>query len=334
MKDSDPSHTAIEVTSAQGGATMTAATSATIDKDVDQDREVRPSAAKSIPADCNPDQYLDWRLRLGKHLAEQTDERPIKHDDPWVQEAVNFFITCRDHDDDHEPPLVHLAIAEAVGLSQADTLERHVLEARLLAQQTPDEIYRRCQFSLTTITAYAMLLFDVRGHERMRVWFRRRLATPPVGNLRLWQLTVILKNTGAFDGTDALEKLVDCLCRLEGPTLADGLPDRADPAIAEELLVRQKLAGPLLPRTRTMQKLMEQFGQAVENDLLAGRSSAEGFAAGIAILSKAKIPVALRKEIEKLRRHCSEASASTVNAEPAGDPMEGPPDRIGVEEAA
>jgi hypothetical protein len=307
---------------------------ATIDKDVDQSQDQRPPAEEPVPADCNPDQYLDWRLRLGKHLTEQTDERPVKHDDPWVQEAVNFFITCRDHDDAHETPLAHLAIAEAVGLSQADTLERHVLEARLLAQQTPDEIYRRCQFSLTTITAYATLVFDVRGHERMRVWFRRRLASPPVGNLRLWQLTVILKNTGAFDGTDALEKLVDCLCRLEGPTLAEGLPDRADPAIVEELLVRQKLAGPLLPRTRTMQKLLEQFGRAVENDLLAGRSSGEGLATGIAILSKAKIPVALRKEIEKLRGHCSEASASAVNTEPAGDPMEGPLGRVGTEEAS
>ncbi len=294
---------------------MSVATSTTIDTDVDQYQDQRPPAEEPIPAECNPDRFLNWRLRYAHHLATQTDERPLVHDDPWVQETANLFASSFDHGAAHIPTIVHLAIKEAFELSQTNSLQRHVLEARLLAQQTPGEIYQRCQFALLTITAYAKLHFDVRGHERMRVWFPQQFTSITTGNFKLWQIAVILKNTGAYSGPEALEGLIDVLCRLEGPTMADGLPDRSSPDFGEELLMRHSLADPLLPRNRVVQRLLERFTQAAVNDVRAGKPSGEAVAAGIEILQKAKIPVALRKQIAKLRESLAPAPALPIKQE-------------------
>jgi len=236
-----------------------------------------------------------------------------------VQAAANVFACQLDGQGEFEPTPMNLAFGEALLLSQADTLERHVLEARLLVQEDLEEIAERSRLSLLTITAYAHLMFDVCGVDRKGIWLLQQgQFAGPIQNADIWMVGHTLKQIACINPSEAFETHVDVLCRLDGKTMADGLPDRATPEFARELGIRQALAQPLLPNTRPMRKLMQRFEEAATSNLVAGRTSNEAIDIAVEILSKAKIPVALRKEIRRVRELCSQA-ASLVGASANGN---------------
>ena len=263
-----------------------------------------PSPIGPLPPDCSPDRFLNWRLRYANHLAEHTTARPIQHEDPWVQVAANTFACQFDGPVEPEPTPVNFAIAEALQLYQSDTLERHVLEARLLVQEEPEEIAQRSRLSLLTITAYAHLVFDVRGVDRKGKWFMQQLRIAgPIQNADIATMGHALKQIACFNTSEDLEDHIDVLCRLDGKTMAEGLPDRVAPEYARELGARQALATPLLPTTGPVNRLLQQFEDAAQRDLLAGQTSSESVDLAIEILRKAKIPAA-----------CGRRSSECVNA--------------------
>ena len=222
-----------------------------------------------------------------------------------MQETARFCAACRDDWVSRRPTIIDEAICQALKLSQADTLQRHVLEARLLSQQTPLEISTRCAFPLLMVTAYSQLIFDVRSVAQKGIWLLRSRCARKTLSKTGWFLALTLKQLGCFDGRDALEQHLDVLCRLNGPTMADGLPDRSSPRFPMEFQLRQALADPLLPRSQPVADLMHQFEQAAARDVQAGQTSEKSVDLGIEILRKAKIPAALRKEIARLRENCT-----------------------------
>ena len=211
-----------------------------------------------------------------------------------------------------------VSIAAAWELWQEDSLAKHLLEARLLAQEDPEEIYARCHLSQLTICAYLMLLFDVRGRDRKGIWFLHPLSIGKPTGSPVWHFGFALKQFACFHISEDLNDHIDVLCRLDGKTMADGLPDRATAAFGQELAIRQTLAKPLLPNTRPMNELLQRLEEAAVSDLLAGRSSSESIDLAIEILRKAKIPVALRKEIRRVRELCVQAAALAATAQPPG----------------
>jgi hypothetical protein len=217
---------------------------------------------------------------------------------------------------------VDVSIAAALELWQEDSLTKHLLEVRLLAQEQPQEIYERCHLSLGTICAYLMLLFDVRGRDRKGIWLLHPLSVGTLAGSEIGHFAFMLKQMACFETGEDLKDCIDVLCRIDGKTMADGLPARTEPAFVQELLIRQTLAEPLLPDTRSMKKLMQRFEEAVAGDLLCVRSSSESFDLGVEILCKAMIPAALRKEIQRERELCSQAAEVTAAAAEKGIAIE------------
>ena len=277
-----------------------------------------PNTIGPIPPDCSPDRFLDWRMRYAHHLAQHTAARPIEHEDSWVQMAANVFAHQLDGPTEPKPTPLNLTIGEALKLHQSDTLERHVLDARLLAQEEPEEIARRSRLSPLTICAYSTLLFDVRGRDRKGIWTLAPFSNGVVVDSEVGQFGFALKQTACFKTSEDFEAHLEVLFRLDGKTLADGLPDQATPASARELAIRLTLAKSLLPNTRPTEKLLRRFDEVATRDIVAGRASSETTDLAVQILQKAKIPATLMKEIRRVRELRSQAAAVATTAEPAG----------------
>jgi hypothetical protein len=106
------------------------------------------------------------------------------------------------------------------------------------------------RLSVLTITAYANLMFDVRGADRRGIWFLRRLRPAgPARNPKIWMMGNHWKEIVCFKTDEELEDYIDVLCGLDGKTMADGLP-RSAPEFGKEFSIRHTLAEPLLPRGR------------------------------------------------------------------------------------
>jgi hypothetical protein len=275
-------------------------------------------ADRSLPPDCDPEKYLDWRCRYGYYLALNTAKRPIQHADPWVSHAANLLAVALKDRNGCRPTEVAHAIKDAGGICSSDTLVRQVLEARLLAQQSPSEIAGKCNLNQLTIEAYAALFFDVRGQRRTQVWFRTNFFALRPNNSLAWQLGSLVKSSIFTQGFAGIEDRIGVLLGLGGTTLADELPDRWSPSFPKTFRIRQEFAGPLLPRGRKTAQLYERFQQAAAADIAAGRLSDEAVAAGIDILRRAKLPRALQKQLEQLRQHCKTGAEAAVTAETAG----------------
>jgi hypothetical protein len=289
-----------------------------IDKDAGPNDGGRTTS--TIMPDCSPQRFLDWRLRYAYHLAEDANQLPIEHEDPWAQEAAQLIYAGFLGDRKYKPTLRQWHIRQALSLHNSGSLVETVLQARLLSQQTHGDIAAKCRIDLLTIEAYATLLFDVRGHDGVRRWFQQQFSTPPRPKLMIWQIGMVPTSCGAFEGPVALEQYVAVLCRLDGPTMADGLPDRSSPRFLKELQLRQALADPLLPRSRPTAQLMERFEQATRRDVRVGGPSDEAIELGIEILRKARIPAALRKEIARFRENCTPRQQPSTVVEAIGAP--------------
>lgn len=273
-------------------------------------------AAEPLPPECNPARHLNWRFRYALYLVDHGGGPPITHEDPWIQAAIDFRLAHDARWENRELRPVDHAIFHASRLWQTDCLAKHLLEARLLAQQPPAEIAARCALPILTITAYAQLHFDVRGRDRRGIWMLHPLSTGVFANTRLWQFGWALKQMACFTTGEELEKRIKALCRLDGKTMAAGLPARTDPAFPAELTVRLALADLLLPATKSTEKLRSRLQEAAARDLQAGRSSQESVDLALQVLRRAKLPESLHKEIRSLR----ESSPATAEvAAPTAD---------------
>jgi hypothetical protein len=301
---------------------MIAAANTTIDADTSGDDVQGALPDNAIPRDCDPNRHLDWRYRYAVHLVQNSSQHPITHEDPWVQANIDYCLACDSNWEDRNPTIVDVAIGTALELWKGDSLAKHLLEARLLAQEQPQAIYGQCHLSLGTICSYLMLMFDVRGRDRKGIWFLHPSSAGKIAGSKVWHFGFALKQYACRQTTEDIEDHIEVLCRLDGPTMADGLPARTEPAFGQELLIRQTLAEPLLSDTRPVKKLMDRFQEAAIRDLQHGRSSSESFDLGVEILQKAKIPAALRKEIQRERELCSQAAEVTAAAAEKGIAVE------------
>ncbi len=273
---------------------------------------------ESIPPDCSPEEHLDWRLRYAHHLVVESEGPPPPHEDKWLGHAVDFLTMCRNGNGSRRPTDVDFAIKEAFEIYSSDTLVRQVLEGRFLAQQSPREIASKCTLDQLTIETFGAVFFHVRGHRRTQVWFRTNHLSLPPSNSLASALGSIIKGSIILQGHQGIEDRIGVLLGLDGNNLADGLPERTSPEFAKTFLIRQEFAGPLLPQSRTVSQLYDRFRQAAAVDLSAGHSSEEAVSAGLEVLRRAKIPVALQKQLKQLRQHCSAGEVVASPVETAG----------------
>ena len=267
--------------------------------------------AKPMPPDSGPNRPLTWRLRCAYHLAEHATERPIEHEDRVVARVANIFADCRDGRDDMEVTDVHLGIKEAADIAATHSLERDILEARLLAQQYPFDIAARSRFSQYTIAAYGSLYFDVGGQQGVQRWLGGTPHGMPFMPLLNLTLGGALKVLADRNGSEALEDAVEVVCGLAGPTLADGLPDTGSLDGQRELRIRLDLAKLILPPLREGGCLLDRLLDVPLDDEQSSDMTEEEIEETMKILSLVKLSKSMLREIEQLRRHASPAPETT-----------------------
>jgi hypothetical protein len=255
-----------------------------------------------MPPNCDPSKSLGWRLDRAYHLATHAIERPIHDRDPVVELTANFFADCHDGKDDMELTVVHLGIREATEIAADASLERDILAARLLAQQSPAEIAAKSRFSLHTVEAYGLLLFDVAGPERTRMWFSGLPHDMPTIPLMNMTLGGALKTLAVRNGSEALGHAVEVVSGLTGPFLADGLPDTESLDGQKELRIRLDLAKLMLPPLREGQCLFDRMRDVPPDDEQPSEMTEEEIEEALSILSCVKLPESVLREIEELHQ--------------------------------
>ncbi len=282
----------------------------------DYDGELDPPllADESYPPHCDPSSYLDWRFRYASHLVDTSAGEPITHDDEWIQAVIDFNVAHLTGWKSRKHTAVDEALYYAADLRQTDSLEAHLLEARLLAQQTPEEIHSRCSLSTQTITAYSKLHFDVCGIDRKGIWILNPLTLANVPRTDVWGIGSALKKNACFNTSEDFELLVNVLRGLDGKTLASEMPPRTDPTFPLQIKHRFTLAKSLLPDTKPTQRLLARIDEAVLRDVQAGHTTKETVDLFLKALGKAKLPIGLCKEVQQLRDPCTSNGTAEGNS--------------------
>ena len=115
----------------------------------------------------DPRRPVDWRSRRARCLAE-TRRRPSRHDDSVTAELADFY---RSRDDARSgrhatPGPINRELACAVAIFEAtDGLGRALTRARLLGDQSLEEIAADQGISIEAVAWFAAAFFDVLGRQ-------------------------------------------------------------------------------------------------------------------------------------------------------------------------
>lgn len=266
----------------------------------------------------SPEQCPDWRCRIAEQVARQAidnhDDTPPTHEDGYIHDVARLIHAMRRKDQDFRPTLRQWHILQAFTLRKRGMLAVTVLETRLASRQSPEEIARTCSLDPQTIAAYAALLCDLSEPPRQHVWNRQRLMPSFEANKHVDAIDALLQRRLMLGGLEAVEQSIAVLCRLEGPTMAAGLPELNTRGFVQELIDRLDLAQVLLPRGKTAAGLMERLEIARRHRSDQSGMSDEAIDIGYQVLAKAKIPKPLQKEIDQLRAFCQPAEGTACQA--------------------
>lgn len=259
------------------------------------------------------EQCPNWRCILANELAQHAKDHPPTHDDPWIEATAGLvYASLHGTQDELVPTARQLHILQAFQLHRNGRLVTKVLECRLAGDESLDQIASRCNAHRDTIAAYAAILCDLSHHRRFQAWGTMQLN--PINHTRrpVGPITTVLQSSFMFGGCEGLEEAVGVLCRLEGPTMADGLPAHDAPGFLKEFSRRSAFAQALLPRSKKNLELMYRFGEACRGEAPGAAMSAEAIDIGMEILRRVKIPEKLQEEIRQLREFCRLTDAASV----------------------
>lgn len=267
------------------------------------------------PAQQDPYRPLDWGLQIACQLATNAAEWP-HHSDPWIEDAAQTIFAAQNGADEWQPTPRRVHIRDAIQLRDSNSLVKAVLEARLLSQQTPIQISRRCRFDEEMIATYGALLFDVEGPHRVGVALmspspvRVKKANQP------YRVGEFLKSPMLLRSPAGLERMIETICWLDGPTLADGLSESDGVHLVAELTSRLLLAAALLPRRRAIHEECGRCERSLANDMSCNRLSGNTLDGILALLHELRVTAALHKQIERLRENERKSAESAGPGDP------------------
>jgi hypothetical protein len=196
-----------------------------------------------------PDRFINWRWLHAEDLATAFPGFPCENEDRWVEYAARYFQTNQASPKRRRRFKSYVLVERALAIHTGDELRRDILEARLLADETYDDISERMDLSKKAIEGYEKLFFDFRRKRESKLWISEhairldmRCGTPP-------SLGIVLRKYGFHGGRYMLEYLLEFVERFTGDNLAADLPDLKTPEGLHELSVRCFLATELLPKT-------------------------------------------------------------------------------------
>lgn len=230
------------------------------------------------PADCHPQQCPAWRFNAATFLSDHSSGNPSLSEDPWLREATEFLRQCRSgwSESNGEPTEVQRVIAEAVAL-YGNKVQRAILEARLLAGETYDEIARHSGVPAAVVEAYEQLFFNVTN----QVCFNQiigNLVRPErmlLGLLPDRDIGSHLQMQARTEGAESVEATAELLARLDGKTFADGLPLEAEVGRRWERLNRLSLIRGLGLFKRKQFKQIESLVGTSPNMMIAMQTATD-----------------------------------------------------------
>ena len=115
------------------------------------------------PDACSPQESPAWRWCTAMYVSDPNCGNPPNSDDPWVQDAAEFLRQCRTgwSEGAIEPTEIQRIIAEAYALLADNKVRLAILQARLLAGETYDDIARHSGIPAAVVEAHEQLFFNV-----------------------------------------------------------------------------------------------------------------------------------------------------------------------------
>ena len=267
------------------------------------------------PPNCRPDRFPNWRMHAAMQLTNDAHGQIPSHEDPWIDEAAKLAFYSLSGNRDWRPSGRQRRMVAAIKL-HGSLLVRAILQAHLLKGRTAEEIAQKSTLDQRTIAAYSALLYDVTEPERARLWYLDWQDLTPQTNTTIWKIARIIL-MGAFSGgPNGADDMVDILCDLNGPTMADGLPNHDAPKSQHLLMIRRAIAAQLLRPSKANDALVARFDQIRCGEPSGSPLSEAAFDISMQILQKAKVSVALRRKIKKIRRLFRPETPVATAAEP------------------
>lgn len=173
----------------------------------------------------DPSREVTWRF---DRVLQMTDKRwarakPCKtYDDQYVRTARAFILQWRMKSPEYRPYLYpeFPGIYHAYGLhTSRDELVKHILQARLLAGQSDQEIARSLHLTPQCVHWYEAVFFNVRDRLEAKDWVVRAVLGPAVERgvvQRPWDAT--LKLFGYFHGPVMLDFMISGFQSVGKPT--------------------------------------------------------------------------------------------------------------------
>ncbi|MCY2987851.1 MAG: hypothetical protein NTY19_08325 [Planctomycetota bacterium] len=179
------------------------------------------------PDACSPQKSPAWRWCTAMYVSDPNCGNPPNSDDPWVQDAAEFLRQCRTgwSEGSIEPTETQRVIREAVAL-YGNKVQRAILEARLLANETCDDIVRHSGILASVVEAYEQLFFNVANQICLKQVCGNLFRPERVlqGLLPDRDIGFHLQMVARTEGTEGVEATAELLARLDGKTFAEGLP--------------------------------------------------------------------------------------------------------------
>ena len=246
----------------------------------------------------------NWRYLIAHHLAHEADDQFPEHPDPWINDTAELLYVGLHKVPDFTGTWRQRYIRDTLRLWQQGGLVVNVLECFLAGGFSLDEIVIRCSVERGPLEAYAAVLCDVGDDLRRRGWAGLRLNPISGGRGQVGAIATCLQSNFFFGAAECVAGVVDALCRVEGPTLADGLPPQGTLEFLREFGLRGGFARALLTRSKKNCQLMQQFEEAQSGVTPGMPMNPAAIDVGLQILRRVKITSALQKEIANLREFC------------------------------
>jgi hypothetical protein len=252
------------------------------------------------PNACFPKHSPAWRWNVATYVCDWYSGDPPNSDDPWVQEAATFLRQCLQNwsDASGEPTLPQRVIAEACAVHSGNSVQRAILESRLLVNETYDEIAERSAIPGNVVEAFEQLFFNVTEPECREQFcssrFRPEHLLPRPHRQR--EIGPYLHMLAGTEGAAGVEAVAELLGRLDGKTFAKGLAGSSTTASRMERARRVLLIQGLGLFKRKQLKQIQSLLGAMPNVLLAvGTASDEKSLLWDELLKQVCVPTDIRQ---------------------------------------
>jgi hypothetical protein len=253
------------------------------------------------------------------YLSDPNCGNPPNSDDPWVQEAAEFLAQCKTgwSEGSIEPTQTQRVIAEALALQADNKVRLAILQARLLAGESYEEIAGHSGLPAAVVQAYEQLSFNVTN----QVCFNQicgslvhpgRLLLGLLPNRDIGSHLQMQARTG---GAESVEAIAELLARLDGKTFADGLPAEAEVGKRWERLSRLSLIRGLGLFKRKQFKQIESLVGTSPNMMIAMQTASEtDLPLWDRLLSQISVPKDIREYAVGLKKATTKKAAAQKKA--------------------